>query len=192
MIRGFSLLKGMPALLALVLLCPVSALAQAPDFIEFESGHVRPLAMSADGTRLFAVNTPNNALEIFSITASGLTLQSRVLEATDRGLAHQRHVAAVDPPDRPVLLLCVVRAHRDAVGRSGRAGKHVLFDVRCTGHQRAHAAGPFEFVPLARRTLDAMVDAPIASQEIETLWAATIGNCIGTSYRCKREQRCQQ
>jgi YVTN family beta-propeller protein len=78
MIRGFSLLKGMPALLALVLLCPVSALAQAPDFIEFESGHVRPLAMSADGTRLFAVNTPNNALEIFSITASGLTLQSRV------------------------------------------------------------------------------------------------------------------
>src|SRR5688572_25847140 len=78
MIRGFSLLKGMPALLALVLLCPVSALAQAPDFIEFESGHVRPLAMSADGTRLFAVNTLNNALEIFSITASGLTLQSRV------------------------------------------------------------------------------------------------------------------
>ena len=79
MIRGFSLLKGMPArLAALVLLCPVLALAQAPDFIEFESGHVRPLAMSADGTRLFAVNTPNNALEIFSITASGLTLQARV------------------------------------------------------------------------------------------------------------------
>ena len=71
MIRGISLLKGMPArLAALVLLCPVLALAQAPDFIEFESGHVRPLAMSPDGTRLFAVNTPDNALEIFSITAS--------------------------------------------------------------------------------------------------------------------------
>ena len=60
------------------LLAPAWVLAQAPDFIEFESGQVRPLAMSADGSRLFAVNTPNNALEIFSITASGLTLTARV------------------------------------------------------------------------------------------------------------------
>jgi YVTN family beta-propeller protein len=81
MIRELSLLKGMPArLLALITFGfgPALALAQAPDFIEFESGHVRPLAMSADGTRLFAVNTPNNALEIFSVTASGLSLQARV------------------------------------------------------------------------------------------------------------------
>ena len=79
MTRGISLLKVMAAqLLALLLCCPALALAQAPDFIEFESGQVRPLAMSADGSRLFAVNTPNNALEIFSITASGLTLTARV------------------------------------------------------------------------------------------------------------------
>jgi DNA-binding beta-propeller fold protein YncE len=54
------------------------ALAQSPDFITFESGHVRPLAKSADGTRLFAVNTPNNSLEIFAITSGGLTHQGRV------------------------------------------------------------------------------------------------------------------
>src|SRR4029453_17064794 len=80
MTRGISLLKGTAArLLALLLFCPMRALAQAPDFIEFESGQVRPLAMSADGSRLFAVNTPNNALEIFSISAAGgLTLQTRV------------------------------------------------------------------------------------------------------------------
>jgi YVTN family beta-propeller protein len=79
MTRGISLLKGMAARLsALLVFCPMLALAQAPDFIEFESGQVRPLAMSADGSRLFAVNTPNNALEIFSITASGLTLTARV------------------------------------------------------------------------------------------------------------------
>ena len=66
-------------LLLAFLFAPALVLAQAPDFIEFESGQVRPLAMSADGSRLFAVNTPNNALEIFSISASGgLTLQSRV------------------------------------------------------------------------------------------------------------------
>jgi YVTN family beta-propeller protein len=74
MIRGISL-KGT---LAALLLCPALTLAQAPDFVEFESGHVRPLAMSADGSRLFAVNTPDNALEIFSIGTSGLTLLSRV------------------------------------------------------------------------------------------------------------------
>jgi len=42
-------------------------------FVNFESGHVRPLAKSPDGTRLFAVNTPDNRLEIFSIGAGGLT-----------------------------------------------------------------------------------------------------------------------
>jgi DNA-binding beta-propeller fold protein YncE len=34
--------------------------------------------MSPDGTTLFAVNTPNGALEVFNITAAGLTLQSMV------------------------------------------------------------------------------------------------------------------
>lgn len=36
-------------------------------FVNFESGQVRPLALSSDGTRLFATNTPDNRLEIFSI-----------------------------------------------------------------------------------------------------------------------------
>lgn len=57
---------------------PAPAHAAAPDFIAFESGHVRPLALSADGTRLFAVNTPNNTLEVFNVTASGLQLAARV------------------------------------------------------------------------------------------------------------------
>lgn len=55
-----------------------SAAVTAPPFVAFESGHVRPIAISPDGARLFAVNTPNNTLEIFEITASGLALQARV------------------------------------------------------------------------------------------------------------------
>ena len=39
-------------------------------FVNFESGQVRPLALSADGSKLFAVNTPDNRLEIFSVGAS--------------------------------------------------------------------------------------------------------------------------
>ncbi|HEY6251417.1 MAG TPA: hypothetical protein VI685_15775, partial [Candidatus Angelobacter sp.] len=57
---------------------PVSASSNGPSFVEFESGQVRPMAMSPDGTRLFAVNTPNGTLEIFNITPAGLTFQSRV------------------------------------------------------------------------------------------------------------------
>ena len=46
--------------------------AEPQNFVAYESGQVRPLALSADGQRLYAVNTPDNKLEIFSI-AGGLT-----------------------------------------------------------------------------------------------------------------------
>ena len=38
-------------------------------FTTFESGQVRPLAMSADATTLYAVNTPDNHIEIFDLTS---------------------------------------------------------------------------------------------------------------------------
>src|SRR5215467_14843750 len=42
-----------------------------PPFVEFESGQVRPLAISPDHRELFAVNTPNSTLEVFGLS-SGL------------------------------------------------------------------------------------------------------------------------
>ena len=47
-------------------------------FVTFESGQVRPLAMSPDGSKLFAVDTPDNRLEIFDIGAGGLTHSAMV------------------------------------------------------------------------------------------------------------------
>lgn len=44
------------------------------NFVSFESGQVRPLALSDDGSTLFATNTPNGTLEIFSVTPDGLQL----------------------------------------------------------------------------------------------------------------------
>jgi len=43
-----------------------------PPYTLFESGQVRPLAMSPDRQHLFAVNTPDNRLEIFRIREDGL------------------------------------------------------------------------------------------------------------------------
>jgi DNA-binding beta-propeller fold protein YncE len=61
--------------LAVVTLAVVfaSGLAGAGSFTTFESGQVRPLALSPDGSRLFAVNTPDGRLEIFDVDGSGLT-----------------------------------------------------------------------------------------------------------------------
>jgi DNA-binding beta-propeller fold protein YncE len=63
--------------IALAGLLSSSAFAQT-SFITFESGQVRPLALSPDGTRLYAVNTPDNNLEIFSVGASGLSKLSSI------------------------------------------------------------------------------------------------------------------
>jgi len=73
-------------------------IARGQSFLNFESGHVRPLALSPAGDRLFAVNTPDNRLEIYTITAGGLSLG-------------QALVAAEDLPRRLVLR----RASRDAL-----------------------------------------------------------------------------
>jgi len=50
----------------------------ATDFVEFESGPVRPVALSADGTQLFVVNIPDNRLEIFDVTPGGLVHSNSV------------------------------------------------------------------------------------------------------------------
>lgn len=51
---------------------PVSTVVPEGNFVTFESGSVRPLAMSADGNRLFATNTPNGTLEILTVSNDGL------------------------------------------------------------------------------------------------------------------------
>jgi DNA-binding beta-propeller fold protein YncE len=49
----------------------------------FESGPVRPLAMSPDGTRLFVANTANGSLDVFTIDAGGLTPAGSVFVGID-------------------------------------------------------------------------------------------------------------
>ncbi|UQA63587.1 beta-propeller fold lactonase family protein [Polyangium aurulentum] len=48
------------------------AMAAMPSYTLFESGQVRPLALSPSGKRLFAINTPDNRLEIFDVKKAGL------------------------------------------------------------------------------------------------------------------------
>ena len=57
--------------IALILLLAATASAQ-DNYVLFESGPVRPLALSPDGTRLFLCNVPDSRLEIFAVSAEGL------------------------------------------------------------------------------------------------------------------------
>ena len=43
------------------------------EYVLFESAQTRPLVKNIDGTRLYAVNTPDNRVEVFAIEAAGLS-----------------------------------------------------------------------------------------------------------------------
>ncbi|XXF81182.1 hypothetical protein P2318_15885 [Myxococcaceae bacterium GXIMD 01537] len=68
------------SVLAALLLTSLTAAHAAPNpsFTLFESGQVRPLALSPNGRFLFAVNTPDNRLEIFRVEGSGLVHRGSV------------------------------------------------------------------------------------------------------------------
>jgi hypothetical protein len=64
-------------LAAAALASSTAAMAGTP-FTEFESGQVRPLAISPNGQTLFAVNTPDNRVEMFSVGNKQLAWQGSV------------------------------------------------------------------------------------------------------------------
>ena len=51
----------------------ISPARAASNYTLFETGQVRPLAQSPDGTHLYAVNTPDDRLEIFTVGVGSLT-----------------------------------------------------------------------------------------------------------------------
>ncbi|MFT5441269.1 MAG: DNA-binding beta-propeller fold protein YncE, partial [Myxococcota bacterium] len=69
---------GIAALFCALLASLAAPAFAAPSFINFESGQVRPLAITPDGTKLIAVNTPDNRIEVFDISAGGLIHSSVV------------------------------------------------------------------------------------------------------------------
>src|SRR5262245_27764064 len=68
----------------LLVFCVAGSLAapaalRAESFVNFESGHVRPLALSPSKSLLFAANTPDNRVEVFRATAAGLERVGQVV-----------------------------------------------------------------------------------------------------------------
>jgi DNA-binding beta-propeller fold protein YncE len=56
----------------------VSSAPALGEFTTFESGHVRPMVLSADGTRLYVVNTPDAKIEVFDVTGNTPVLKESI------------------------------------------------------------------------------------------------------------------
>ncbi len=67
-----SLRLALLASLSLAVLSSAGSEAQT-SFVAFESGPVRPVALSPGGELLFVANTPDNALEVFTVGGSGIS-----------------------------------------------------------------------------------------------------------------------
>src|SRR5215471_5736124 len=67
------IVRGLTTIAALFVQGWLLAAPAGAAFVTFEAGQVRPLAMSPDGSRLYAVNTPDDRLEIFAVNAGTLT-----------------------------------------------------------------------------------------------------------------------
>ena len=144
-------------LLVLLLLAAATSAAAQTSFVAFESGPVRPLALSPDGSQLFAANTPDGRLEVFDISTEGLVHAGSVpvgLEPvavaarTDDEVWVVNHlsdsVSVVDIPSRRVVrTLLVGDEPRDIVvtdpDGDGPLGERVFVT---TAHRGQHRTDP--------------------------------------------------
>jgi DNA-binding beta-propeller fold protein YncE len=139
---------------------PGAALAQQ-SFTAFESGPVRPLALSPDGTRLFAVNIPDNRLEIFRVGSGGIAREASVPVGLEPVAVAARtntevwvvnhlsdSISIVDvgaTPPRVVRTLIVGDEPRDVVfagPASGGFRTRAFVTAAHRGHQRPNQADP--------------------------------------------------
>ncbi|MFM8409757.1 MAG: YncE family protein, partial [Alphaproteobacteria bacterium] len=73
--RAFGLVSSLAAAVAMLV---SRAHAAGEPFVNFESGPVRPVALSSDGARLCVTNTPDGRLETFGVGDGGLVRDSSV------------------------------------------------------------------------------------------------------------------
>jgi DNA-binding beta-propeller fold protein YncE len=148
----------------------------------FESGQVRPLALSPSGKLLFAVNTPDNRLEVFKVSASGLVLRGSVpvgLEPVAVAARNDQEVWVVNHLSDSVS---VVKLDED--GRGGAVVRTLLVgdeprDIVFAGRGRTRA-----FITTAHRGQNAPFDPQLTTPGIgrADVWvfdAHDLGSSLG-------------
>lgn len=183
------LVLGFVAGLALV----VTPAAAQTSFVAFESGHVRPIALSPNGARLFAVNTPDNALEIFDVGSGGLIHAASVPVGLEPVTVAPRNddevwvvnhlsdsISIVDVSTSPpavVRTLLTGDEPRDLVF-AGTGGNRAFVTTAHRGQHRTHPsiAGVFD----AANPADPRFTTPgIGRADVWVFDATNLGNTLG-------------
>lgn len=138
----------------------VFAVGEGQKFYHFESGQVRPLAMSEDGRYVFAVNTPDNRLEIFKAQKNALTPVASVpvgMEPVALAVNHKNEVWVVNHLSDSVSVVDVSRPMYPIVKETilvGDEPRDIVFAG--TGRRRA-------FITTARRGQNSPIDPKLTT-----------------------------
>lgn len=129
-------------------------------FYHFESGHVRPLALSRDGKHLFAVNTPDNRLEVFRAHNHRLTPIASIavgLEPVAVAANDNDEVWVVNHLSDSVSVVDVSKPHRPVVTETILVGDEPR-DIVFAGTVRQRA-----FITTARRGQNSRIDSKLTT-----------------------------
>src|SRR5262245_57853925 len=162
----------------------------AASFTTFESGLVRPLALTPDGSRLLVANTPDNRLELFDVGPTGLThtgsvpvgLEPVAVAALNNGEAWVGNhlsdsVSIVDiasTPPRVVRTLLVGDEPRDIVF-AGAGGTRAFITTAHRGQQRTDPS--IAAVPGAGDPQ--LLTAGVGRADVWVFDAAALGGTVG-------------
>jgi DNA-binding beta-propeller fold protein YncE len=144
----------------LISLCAGATAAGASPNILFESGQVRPLALSPSGKLLFAVNTPDHRIEVFKVSAGTLVHQGSVsvgLEPVAVAARNEAEIWVVNHLSDSISVVDVSEPSHPRVVRTLLVGDEPR-DLVFAGHERSRA-----FVTCAHRGQNAPFDPQLTT-----------------------------
>jgi len=154
------------------------------NFVTFETGQVRPLAMSLDNNTLFATNTPNSTLEIYSISDAGLRLASTLpvgMEPTAVAVLNNNQVWVVNHLSDSISIV-------DTSTNSPRIIRTLLVGDEPRDIVFAGANNKYAFITTAHRGQNGPDDTPMDAQlttpgigraDVWVFDTTNLGNTIG-------------
>jgi YVTN family beta-propeller protein len=187
-VRAFIALAFLSAVVASSIGGRAESSAQTPQtpphsYTLFESAQVRPLALSPDGTQLFAVNTPDGRLEVFDVGSLGLSHRASIpvgLEPVALAAPTNSEVWVVNHVSDSVSIVNVSKNGPSRVVRTLLVGDEPR-DIVFAGPQKRRA-----FITTAHRGQNSPLDPQLTTPGVgrADVWvfdSVKLGNSLGGS-----------